>query len=160
LGVGASSWKWDFGDGARATGCCPGHRYRKDGDYTVTLAIKTPDGRTASGTQLAHVVTHDVGVAALSAPARATAGQTKAVEATMTSDRYPEFVAVVITRRIGKGQFESIADRQNVQVAPRQRAKLSFPYTFTEVDAAAGRVTFQAEVSLNVGATPFRATTC
>ena len=38
-GVGNSSWKWSFGDGAGSTQRSPSHTYEKAGEYTVTLTV-------------------------------------------------------------------------------------------------------------------------
>ncbi len=40
----ASSWSWDFGDGATSTDEHPVHTYRKVGTYTVTLAVSNDCG--------------------------------------------------------------------------------------------------------------------
>ena len=45
------SWAWDFGDGGTSTEQFPTHRYLAPGDYDVTLAVKTEDGRTDSVTR-------------------------------------------------------------------------------------------------------------
>jgi hypothetical protein len=41
-----SSWKWDFGDGQTSTERHPQHRYEKGGEFTVTLWIEGPAGKS------------------------------------------------------------------------------------------------------------------
>jgi PKD repeat protein len=50
--TGATSWRWDFGDGTTFTGQNPPkHTYTTVGTYTVTLTASNPSGRsTATGT--------------------------------------------------------------------------------------------------------------
>ena len=43
---GASSWKWDFGDGQTSTDQHPIHGYQKPGEYVVTLSIEGPAGKS------------------------------------------------------------------------------------------------------------------
>jgi PKD repeat protein len=43
------SWFWDFGDGRTSTGQNPWHRYRRTGNYTVTLTV-TDNGGTRKST--------------------------------------------------------------------------------------------------------------
>jgi len=40
----ATSWKWDFGDGATSTEQNPIHRYTKGGDFIVALESQGPEG--------------------------------------------------------------------------------------------------------------------
>jgi hypothetical protein len=44
LSVGATSWKWDFGDGTSSTDEFPVHLYQTGGRYTVILDIAGPAG--------------------------------------------------------------------------------------------------------------------
>ena len=47
-----ASYEWDFGDGGSAMGETPSvHTYAVDGDYTVTLTVKTEDGDTIAGSR-------------------------------------------------------------------------------------------------------------
>ncbi len=39
-----SSWAWDFGDGATASGASPAHTYAAPGTYSVRLAVRGPGG--------------------------------------------------------------------------------------------------------------------
>jgi uncharacterized membrane protein len=41
-----SSWKWNFGDGSSAAEQNPIHQYSKTGDYTVTLEVEGPEGKS------------------------------------------------------------------------------------------------------------------
>ena len=40
------SWQWDFGDGSSSSKRNPTHRYRRDGQYTVTLRVADDEGAT------------------------------------------------------------------------------------------------------------------
>src|SRR5262249_50069655 len=42
--VGATSWKWDFGDGQTSTEQNPMHTYSDPGQFVVTLEIAGPTG--------------------------------------------------------------------------------------------------------------------
>src|ERR1035441_5058555 len=42
-----TAWKWDFGDGSRSTEQNPIHQYAKGGDYTVTLGVEGPEGKSS-----------------------------------------------------------------------------------------------------------------
>jgi uncharacterized membrane protein len=44
LSAGATSWKWDFGDGSTSTDQNPIHQYQQSGRYTVILDITGPAG--------------------------------------------------------------------------------------------------------------------
>lgn len=42
-----ASWKWDFGDGgSTSTGQNPMHEYRAGRDYTTTLEVEGPAGKS------------------------------------------------------------------------------------------------------------------
>ena len=43
---GATSWKWDFGDGATSTEQHPMHAYAKPGEYVITLEAEGPAGKS------------------------------------------------------------------------------------------------------------------
>ncbi len=147
--VGIQSQAWDFGDGATATGCCPTHRYAADGDYTVQLTVTTFDGRTASASQIVQVRTHDVTITKLSAPQSASAGQTRTITVSIRNTRYPELVQVQLYKSVPGGfQFVGFVN-VNVPVRPSNRTSdIKFSYIFTSDDAAIGKVTFRAVVTL------------
>jgi PKD domain len=42
----ATSWKWDFGDGATSAEQNPMHTYQKGGNYTVVLEVEGPAGKS------------------------------------------------------------------------------------------------------------------
>lgn len=46
-----ASYSWAFGDGAKATGGKPTHKYAKPGSYTVTLTVTDDSGATAAATR-------------------------------------------------------------------------------------------------------------
>jgi PKD repeat protein len=151
-GVGIASVAWDFGDGATATEHYPSHRFAADGDYTVGLTVTTTDGRTDSTSQVVHVSTHDVAITKISAPASASAGQSRQIGVEIRNDRYPETVRVDLyksdpTSEGGFRQVESLT--QSVPVRPANRTtSFAFNYTFTDEDATVGKVTFKAVATL------------
>lgn len=147
--VGIESESWHFGDGATGEGCCPTHRYAADGDYTVTLAVTTFDGRTASTQQHISVKTHDVAITKLSVPQSANAGQTRQLTIGLSNKRYDETVQVQLYKS-GPNGFELIGTlQQSVPVRGGGRTTdLKLSYTFTSADAALGKVTFKAVAGL------------
>ena len=149
-GVGFSTESWNFGDGATVSGCCPTHKYRADGDYTVKLTVGTPDGRSASTSQVVHVRTHDVAISKFTVPQSASAGQTRQISVGVTDSRYAETVSVQLLASVPGGGFQQVGVLQQ-QVAARGNSRptmFTFNYTFTSADAAVGRVTFEVVVTI------------
>jgi hypothetical protein len=152
-GVGFSTESWSFGDGATASGCCPTHKYSADGDYTVRLTVGTPDGRSASTSQVVHVRTHDVTISKFTVPQSAAAGQTRQISVGVTNARYSEIVSLQLLVSVPGGGFQQVGVLQQ-QVAARGYSRptmFTFSYTFTGADAAAKKVTFEAIATI-VGA--------
>jgi chitodextrinase len=152
-GVGFSTESWNFGDGSTVSGCCPAHKYGADGDYTVKLSVGTPDGRSASSSQVVHVRTHDVTLSKLTVPQSASAGQTRQISVGVTNSRYPETVSVQLLVSVPGGGFQQVGVLQQ-QVAARGNNRptmFTFNYTFTSADAAVGKVTFETVATI-VGA--------
>jgi PKD repeat protein len=148
-GMGFQSQAWDFGDGTTAQGCCPTHRYSKDGDYTVNLTVTTPDGRTGSTAQTVHVATHDVAISKIDAPQAAKAGQTRQIGVNIKSTRYEETVRVELLKSVPGGYQSITSTEQNIPVRSGNRTTaVGLSYTFTDADAAVGKVTFKAVVSI------------
>ncbi len=147
--VGIEKQEWDFGDGKKASGCCPAHQYAADGNYTVQLKVITVDGRSASTSQLISVATHDVAVTRMIAPKAASAGQTRQIEVHIRNHRYPERVQVELWKSTPVG-FELVGFQiQNIPVRSGNRTtKVVFNYTFTAADASIGKVTFKSIVHL------------
>jgi hypothetical protein len=145
--VGIASATWDLGDGATAVGSSPVHRYRADGEYRVRLTVITVDGRIASITRIVSVRTRDVAIVSLETPRSAAAGRTCSISVWVVSLRSPETVQVEIFHN---GDVQPI-DRLIKPVAARKRCRFDFAYTFGELDAAAGEVTFKAVATI-VGA--------
>jgi PKD repeat protein len=145
--MGVQSQTWDFGDGTTADGCCPTHRYSKDGDYTVRLTVTTTDGRTSSVVQTVKVMTHDVAIYRFYTPQTAKAGQTRQIYVNIKNTRYPETVRVELLKSVPSG-FQSIAStEQSIPVRSGSRiTPVSLSYTFTNDDATVGKVTFKAVV--------------
>ena len=48
---GATSYEWNFGDGASSTSTSPSHTYDRTGEYTVSLVMSNGRGGTRSATQ-------------------------------------------------------------------------------------------------------------
>lgn len=153
-GAGISQDEYDFGDGTSASGCCPNlfgqvdatHQYAKDGDYTVTDTVTTPDGRTAASVQVIHVRTHDVAITKFTAPDAAHAGQTSRITVGISDKRYPEIVQVQFLKSNSQGGFDTVGtltESVPVQTANSTTA-FAFSYTFTSSDATAGKVAFEA----------------
>ena len=147
--IGIETWSWDLGDGTTVTGVYITHQYARDGDYTVRFTVTTPDGRTASASQVVHVKTHDVAIVRLGAPQSASAGQTRQVTVDIRNTRYPENVRVELLKSV-PGGFQSIGMlTMFVPVRPSNRTtQFSFSYTFTADDARIGKVTFRAVANL------------
>jgi len=144
-GVGFAPQAWTFGDGTTGGGGSPTHRYAADGDYTVQLTVTTLDGRTAVASQTVHVRTHDVVITRLSVPQTGRAGQTRGIQVSVNSKRYPETAEVQFFRSVPGGfqQFGSLT--QSVPMNPKNgTTNFAFSYTFTADDALIGKVTFRA----------------
>jgi hypothetical protein len=150
---------YDFGDGTSAVGCCPDvvggpvdatHRYAKDGDYNATVTATTSDGRTATSAVMIHVRTHDVAIAKLTVPQTAHAGQTRSVTVGLNNRRYSESVRVELFRSVSGGDFVSVGVLSHAAPAGKT-TPFDFNYTFTNDDAALGKVTFKAVATI-VGA--------
>lgn len=150
-GLGIQTYAWNFGDGATATSgnCCPTHRYSTDGDYTVQLTVTTPDGRSASTSQVVSVRTHDVAITKFTVPTSARAGQTRQIVVGLRNTRYPETVRVDFYKSTPAG-FQWIGySEQAVPVRSGNRTTdFQFNYTFTDADAAIGKVNFKAVATL------------
>jgi PKD repeat protein len=148
-GAGISSWAWEFGDGATTTEQSPTHRYTADGDYTVRLTITTPDGRTASTSQVVHVRTHDVSIVRLAVPKSAHVAQTIAVNVYVKNTRYPETVQVSLLKSVPGGFSQVGSLTQSVPVKTGgQSTRFAFTYTVTSDDKVVGKITFRADALL------------
>ena len=147
--VGIASQTWRFGDGATAEGCCPTHQYAQDSDYTVELTVTTPDGRTASTSQVVQVRTHDVAVVQLGVPNAAHVGQTIAISVYVRNTRYPERVQVDLFKSV-PGGFEQVGSlTQSVPVRRGGRTtRFAFTYTITPADGTIGKLSFKAVATI------------
>jgi PKD domain len=150
-GIGINAWSWNFGDGSSAQDMFPTHRYASDGDYTVTEAITTSDGRSSSTSQQVNVRTHDVAIKKFATPTVAAVGKTETLTVSISDHRYPETVEVDLYRSSPSG-FEFVGSKTvSVPVLPASRTTaVSLTYTFTSADRTIGKVTFEA-----IATTPF-----
>ena len=146
-GIGISSMDWNFGDGETGSGPSISHRYAMDGDYEVTLTVATPDGRTASSTRLVSVRTHDVAIVKLAVPKSASAGKTRLIGADVISSGYDETVTLQLFRSSASG-LQHVGTLTQFVAARRHATTFALSYTFTADDAALGKVTFKAVVTI------------
>jgi PKD repeat protein len=148
--VGIQSEAWNFGDGTTGTGSFPAHHYPVDGDYTATLTVTTFDGRTASASQVVHVRTHDVAITKFKVPTSASAGQTRSITVGVSDKRYPETVQVQLFTGNSQGGFDQVGTlTESVPIqAGKSTTPFAFSYTFTQSDAAVGKVTFEAVATI------------
>jgi PKD domain len=147
--IGIQTEDWDFGDGSTASGCCPTHQYSADGDYTVSLAVTTYDGRSASTSQILSVRTHDVAITRFNTPQAAKAGQTRTITVGINNKSNAETVEVQLFRSAPGGwvYFASLTQ----YVPPRNANRttdFNFSYTFTPEDASYGKVSFRAVANI------------
>jgi PKD repeat protein len=141
-GSGFASRAWDFGDGTTLVnpGQFPTHQFPTDGEYTVELAVTTPDGRHASVSKTIRCERTTLRSRPLRCPNAARAGQTRAVSVGIVNTRYPEPVQVQLFKSV-PGGFQQIGSlTQDVPVRGANRTTtFGFTYTFTAADAAVGR---------------------
>jgi PKD repeat protein len=143
--IGITSQSWLFGDGTSGSGPFPNHRYVTDGDYNVKLTVATTDGRTGTSTQVVHVRTHDVAIVKLTAPNTARALQTKEITVGVRNTLYPENVQFQLLKSVPGSGFQVVGTLTQL-IPVRQGNKtvpVTFSYTFSNDDAAVGKVTFQ-----------------
>ncbi len=138
-------WSWNFGDGTTSTEAYPQHRYQNDGDYAVTLAVVTTDGRSSSTSQTIQIRTHDVTIKKLARPKSARVGQTRKLVISVSNSRYPENVQVQLYKSTLGGFTQVGFLRQYVDVKPNgQATDFHLSYTFTPEDVQVGKVIFKA----------------
>jgi PKD repeat protein len=143
---------WDFGDHSTATGGWPQHQFARDGNYTTKLTITTPDGRSASTSQVVHVRTHDVAVNhVIVLPMIVKAGHTGLITVWVSNSRYTENVLVHLSKS-GGGGWQQIGElTKSVRAMQFLPTLFTFTYKFTNDDAAIGNVTFQATATIQGG---------
>jgi hypothetical protein len=148
-GAGIASQAWSFGDGATATDRYPTHQYAQDEDYTVELTVTTPDGRTASTSQVVQVRTHDVAIVKIGVPNSAHVGQTIAVNVDARNTRYPETVQVDLFKGVAGGFQQVDSLTQSVPVRRGGRTtRFAFSYTITQADGTVGKVSLRAVATI------------
>ncbi len=110
----------------------------------VQLDVVTFDGREASTSRTLNVETHDVAITKFSAPNSASVGQTRTISAGISNLLMGETVEVTLYRSTSYG-YEPVGWlTQYVPVRSGGRTtSFKFTYTFTEGDAAVGKVTFR-----------------
>jgi PKD repeat protein len=144
-GGGIATTTWNFGDGTTSQDWNPVHQFAKDGDYNVQLTVVTNDGRTATASRLVQVRTHDVAITRFSVPQSARAGQTRAITVEVSNQRYPETVRVILYKSTPTGDLVQVGWLiQTVPVRSNRTTPFAFNYTFTNEDAATGKVIFRA----------------
>ena len=136
-----ATYSWDFGDGDTAVGQYVSHQYDDEGDYPVTLTVTTPDTGMSSYAQTVPVRTHDVAIIRFRAPQAAKAGQTRNITVGLSNQNYEELVEVCLN----KSEHYVGCLLQTVPLRKGNRTTdFDFSYTFTDEDAAIGKVTFRA----------------
>lgn len=129
----------------------PANQYAADGDYTVGLTVTTVDGRSASTTGTVHMATHDVSITAFRVPATGRVGQNRGDHGGGPERALRRDSAGGPDAKRGGVGFEAVA-RVALPVPVRARAtRFDLTYTFTDGDAAQGKVSFKA-VATTVGA--------
>jgi PKD repeat protein len=146
-GVGIQTRQWDFGDGATGSGFNPSHRYAADGDYQVSLTVTTFDGRTGSITRTLPVRTHDVAIIRFATPSSGMTGKTSKISVDIRSNRLPETVQVQLFKSV-PGGYQPVATSTQTLPTRNRVTTVAFSYTFTQDDAAIGKVTFRALVTI------------
>jgi PKD repeat protein len=152
--IGFASQAWELGDGTSASGSFPSHHYGADGDYTVGLAVTTHDGRSASTSQVVRVRTHDIAITKFTVPTSAKAGQTRELTVGVRNSLYPESVQFQLFKSVpGFGGFQPVGTlTQLIPVRPGNKTvPVTFSYTFSNDDAAVGKVTFQVIATIMGG---------
>jgi PKD repeat protein len=147
--IGVASCTWDFGDGSTAEGCYATHRFAADGDYTVTHAAITSDGRTSSVSQIVSVRTHDVGITKFIVSQSARTPQTRLIIVGIKNTRYPENVRIELYKSTPSGNI--LVGTAEIEVPVRvgnRTTDFIFIYTFTAEDVLMGKVTFKAVATL------------
>ena len=152
-GLGIQSYTWDFGDGPSGTGPSQAHRYDADGDFTVSLTVRTPDGRTTTAKRIVSVRTRDVAITKLAVPQSARTNQTKTITVGLANNRAAETVTMSLWRSRVGGGWDLVG--QSTQFVPSKSGNKTtsfvFSYTFTPEDATVGKVTFRVVASPNSG---------
>ncbi|MER7443518.1 PKD domain-containing protein [Micromonospora avicenniae] len=145
-GAGISSYAWDFGDGTTSADPNPVHRMTADGDRTVRLTVRTPDGRSASAAHVIQVRTHDVAIVRMTVPTTARVGQTIGVDVHVRNTRYDESVRVELERSTPTSGYQPVGElTQPVPATDSNKTtRFSFSYTVTSDDLSHGKLTFRA----------------
>ncbi|MEZ5330090.1 MAG: PKD domain-containing protein [Verrucomicrobiales bacterium] len=143
------TFQWTISDGTVSSDEYLQHQFAADGDYTVSVTVTTADGRTASASDVIHIVTRDVAISKLTAPQSASANQTKTISVDVTNKRYSDYVRVRLYKGVAGGYEQEIGSSL-VYVPARAKKPTSFVfnYTFTNADASVGKVAFRAEATI------------
>ena len=140
---------WNLGDGTTSDQYSFTHQYAKDGDYNVSLAYTTSDGRTGSSNTTIQVRTRDVAVTKFTVPQTVKSNTTKEITVEVTNRRYSDNVQVQLYKGLPGGGEQLIGTLTIFVPARATRATLfKFSYTFTGCDATLGKVTFRTAATI------------
>jgi hypothetical protein len=144
-GIYGNTYAWTISDGATSDQGSFNHQFAADGDYTANLTFTTYDGRSASASQVVHVLTKDVAITNFSIPQTARVNQTKTISVDIQNKRYSDYVQVTLYKGTPGGGDVQIGTLTIYVPARAQRpTTFKFSYTFTSNDATIGKVTFKA----------------
>jgi PKD repeat protein len=143
------TYAWTISDGTTSNQGNFNHQFAADGDYTVDLTATTADGRSASTSQVVHVLTKDVAITNFSIPQTARVNQTKTISVDIQNKRYSDYVQVTLYKGIpGGGDVQIGTLTIYVPARASRPTTFKFSYTFTADDAKIGKVTFKAIASI------------
>ena len=155
-GVNGFTYNWTISDGTTFDQYSFSHQFAADGNYTVNLTATTSDGRSASSSLSLQVRTKDVAISKLSVPQTAATNQTKTINVDVKNNRYSDYVTVNLYMGLPGGGQQSVGTLTiYVPAKAKQATTFKFSYTFTNADAAAGKVTFTAVANLANGRDAF-----
>ena len=130
---GIAGYRWDFGDGATATGATGSHVYTTPGDYTATLTVWDDSGNTATATRAITVLDTQAPVARGGGDRTVDEGQSLFFDASASTDN----VGVTSYRwDFGDNSSSSAAAASHVYTRPGK-----YSASLTVMDAAGNSAT-------------------
>ena len=141
------SYRWDFGDGATATGMTPMHTYLKAGTFTVSLVVNDGQDDSAAATATADISAPPVNLSPTADPGgpySGEPGQALAFDGTASSD--PNGDALTYLWEFGDGATASGA-------TPSHSYSADGTYTAT-LTVSDGEFTDAATTSVNIATAP------